>query len=78
MSLFKSWRFRSARPSFQPGDELTVYLTAFDEQSGRGEARIGDSILEVSGARSDQVDKLVTLRVEAFEAGASKGRAVVA
>ena len=78
MSLFKTWTFRSGRPEFHPGDRITVYLTAFDAESGRAEARIGDSVLDVSGARADQVDTLVELRVESFSADSSRGSAVVA
>lgn len=77
MSLFKTWTFRTARPTFEAGEELNVYLTAFDASSGRGEARIGDSILEVEGARPEQLDKLVTLKVASFDAQAHRGQAQV-
>lgn len=75
MSLFKFWRFRSARPSLNAGDDINVYLTAFDPESGRGQARIGDSVLEVEGASADQLDTLVQLHVESFSDEASKGSA---
>jgi hypothetical protein len=78
MSLFESWTFRSARPTFEAGEELSVYLTAFDRASGKGEARIGDSILEVSGARADQIDELVVVKVESFDEQTHRGVARVA
>lgn len=74
---FSTWTFRSARPEFAPGDEITVYLTEYDQATGTGRARVGDSVLEVAGARAEQVDGLVELRVESFDAGTSTGRAVV-
>ncbi|MFW5927097.1 MAG: DUF7513 family protein [Wenzhouxiangella sp.] len=75
MNLFKYWRFRSAHPTLNPGDDIEVYLTAFDPESGRGQARIGDSVLEVEGASADQIDSLVRLHVESFNAEAGKGSA---
>lgn len=75
MSLFKTWTFRSAHPTFEAGEELTVYLTTIDADTGRAEARIGDSILEVSGARAEQLDQLVTLKVDSFDASSHRGRA---
>lgn len=75
MSLFKFWRFRSAHPKLNPGDNIEVYLTAFDPNTGRGQARIGDSVLEVDGASVDQIDTLVRLHVESFSEEAGKGSA---
>jgi hypothetical protein len=77
MSLFKTWKFRSARPTFEACEELNVYLTAFDADSGKAQARIGDSILEVSGARADQIDTLVQIRVESFDAQSHQGKATI-
>lgn len=77
MSLFESWRFRSARPTFEAGEEINVYLTSIDGDTGRAEARIGDSILEVHGARVEQLDQLLTLKVDAFDASTHRGRAQI-
>lgn len=74
---FSTWTFRSARPEFAPGEEITVYLTEFDEATGSGRARIGDSVLEVAGASAAQLDGLVDLRVESFDPNTSRGRAIV-
>lgn len=78
MSLFQFWHFRSARPNLDPGDEIEVYLTAFDPETGKGQARIGDSIVEVDGARVEQLDTLVKLHVESFNAEQARGSARVA
>ena len=75
--LFANWRFRSNKPAFAAGDEIRAYLTGFDPASGEGAVRIGDSILLVSGAAAEQVDQLVALRVESFDAAKATGRAVL-
>lgn len=75
---FSTWTFRSARPEFAPGEEITVYLTEYDQATGTGRARVGDSVLEISGLSSAaRVDELVDLRVESFDPDSSRGRAVV-
>jgi hypothetical protein len=73
--LFANWRFRTAQPSFEAGQELEVYLTGFDPSSGKGQARVGDTILEVDGVRAEQVDTLVYLTVESFDEQAHRGSA---
>lgn len=71
--LFANWRFRTSTPTFEPGEQLEVYLTNFD--GGRGEARIGDTILEVEGASVGQVDQLVEISIESFDKSAHRGQA---
>ncbi len=75
--LFRNWRFRAAKPAFVPGEEIRAYLTAFDPATGEGTARVGDTVLLVAGASAAQVDQLVKLRVESFDAAQSTGRAVL-
>jgi hypothetical protein len=75
--LFANWRFRTDTPAFVAGEEIRAYLTGFDPASGEGTVRIGDSVLLVSGAAAGQVDQLVALRVESFDAAKAKGRAVL-
>lgn len=75
--LFRNWRFRDAKPAFAPGEEIRAYLTGFDASSGKGMARIGDTVLKVSGADADQVDRLVTLRVADFDSAHGVGHAVI-
>ncbi|NGP53288.1 hypothetical protein [Thioalkalivibrio sp. XN8] len=75
--LFGNWRFRSTRPAFAPGEEIRAYLTGFDPATGVGTVRIGDTVLQVKGAAAGQVDQLVDLRVESFDAGRAVGEAVL-
>ena len=74
--LFANWRFRTATPAFAPGEEIRAYLTGFDAASGKGVVRIGDTVLAVAGASAAQVDTLVDLRMESFDAARATGRAV--
>lgn len=73
--LFANWRFRSNRPVFAPGEEIRAYLTGFDAATGAGAVRIGDTELRVTGASAAQLDQLVALRVESFDAATAMGRA---
>lgn len=75
MSLFTYWRFRSARPTLEAGDEIVVYLTEFDPDTGKARARIGDTVLTIDGADRDQLDELVRLHVESFNPEQSAGTA---
>ncbi len=75
--LFTNWRFRSTRPAFVAGEEIRAYLTGFDPATGAGTVRIGDTVLQVEGAAAAQVDQLIDLRVESFDATAATGRAVL-
>jgi hypothetical protein len=76
-SLFRNWRFRADKPAFAPGEEIRAYLTGFDAGSGRGEVRIGDTLLMVHGVDATQLDQLVTLRVESFDVERASGTAVL-
>jgi hypothetical protein len=75
--LFRNWRFRTDTPAFAAGEEIRAYLTGFDAESGLGRARIGDTVLEVSGADASQVDQLLDLRIESFDETRGAGRAGV-
>ena len=75
--LFANWRFRSSRPEFAAGDEIRAYLTGFDPATGSGTVRIGDTVLQVEGVEAGQVDQLIDLRVESFDATGAAGRAVL-
>lgn len=76
--LFANWRFRTARPAFAPGDEIRAYLTGFDPASGDGTVRIGDTVPNVAGASAAQLDQLIALRVEGFDAATCTGHATLA
>jgi hypothetical protein len=59
------WGFRSHTPSFDPGQEITVFVTGYDGDSPV--ARVGDTVLRVENAPADAVDARVRLRVESFD-----------
>lgn len=73
--LFRNWRFRDAKPAFAPGEEIRAYLTGFNPDSGEGVVRIGDTVLRVTGASAEQLDHLVALRVERYDAASATGLA---
>jgi hypothetical protein len=75
--LFRNWRFRSSTPAFAAGAEIRAYLTGFDPATGEGTVRIGDTLLTVAGASAAQLDQLVSLRIESFDAPHATGRATL-
>ena len=74
-ALLAGWGFRTATPSFDPGAEITVFVTGSDEAGPV--ARVGDSRLRVDGVPDGEslVDRKVRLRVESFDDAAHEGRA---
>ena len=73
--LFANWRFRTSHPVFEPGQRVEVYLTGYDRSSGQGQARVGDTILEIAGATAAQVDSLVEIEIESFDTASHRGSA---
>ncbi|USZ68889.1 hypothetical protein NGM10_03925 [Halorussus salilacus] len=67
------WGFRSHTPSFDPGEEITVFVTGHDGDTPV--ARVGNTILRVENAPADAVDARVRLRVESFDDDAHTGTA---
>jgi hypothetical protein len=67
--------FRTATPAFDPGDEVTLFVTGSDDAGPV--ARVGDTRLRVDGVPDGEtvVDRKVRLRVESFDAAAHEGRA---
>jgi hypothetical protein len=74
-SFFTGWQFRTARPTFRPGQHVDVYLTGFDNERGIGLARIGDSLLTVTGVTPEQVDTVVPLHIDDFDETTHTGTA---
>jgi hypothetical protein len=70
--IFEGWTFRTNRPSYAAGDELTAIVT--DYQNGVARVRIGDTIITLPDAERGLADRLVRLRITEFDAGASTGR----
>ncbi|MFC3478525.1 DUF7513 family protein [Halobacterium litoreum] len=69
----KGWSFRTNKPGFDEGDELSVFVTGTED--GVAIARIGDSKLRLPDAPEDLVDKRVRLRVTAFDENDHTGEA---
>lgn len=61
----KGWSFRTNKPSFDEGDEISVFVTGVE--AGTPIARIGDTKLRIPEGSPDLVDKRVVLRVTAFD-----------
>ncbi|MFC7200279.1 DUF7513 family protein [Halospeciosus flavus] len=69
----KGWQFRTHTPSFEEGEEMSVFVTGTED--GTPVARIGDTVLELHDAPSDLVDKRVVLRVTYFDETKHRGEA---
>lgn len=67
------WQFRTRTPAFEPGEELTVYVTGQDGETSV--ARVGDSVLRL--ADSVPADTRVRIRVTDFDADTHAGEADV-
>jgi hypothetical protein len=69
--LFAGWTFRTNRPSYGAGDELTAFVTGYD--NGAAQVRIGDTIITLADADQGLDDRLVRLRVVEFDADDATG-----
>ena len=69
------WSFRTTTPSFEAGEEITAFVTGYED--GAGVARIGDTILTLTDAAPELVDTQVDLRIEEFDDSDHTGRATV-
>lgn len=67
------WSFRTNTPAFEPGQEITAFVTGYDGDSPV--VRIGDTILRVADAPAEAVDARVRLKVESFDASDHTGTA---
>jgi hypothetical protein len=74
-AFFEGWGFRTNRPTFEPGEEFTAFVTGYEDDTGI--VRLGDTVLRLSEASPDLVDTQVRLRVEAFDGNDHAGRATV-
>jgi hypothetical protein len=74
-AFFEGWGFRTNRPTFEPGEEFTAFVTGYED--GTGIVRLGDTVLRLSEASPNLVDTQVRLRIEEFDANDHAGRATV-
>lgn len=61
----KGWSFRTTHPTFAEGDEISVFITGYE--NGTPIARVGDTKLRIPNASEDLVDSRVRLRVTQFD-----------
>lgn len=73
--LLSGWQFRTRYPSFQEGQQVTAYVTGYDEETGEGEIRVGDSLLRVKDLDPERLDEMVSVRVTEFDSTSGVGRA---
>lgn len=59
------WTFRTARPDYEPGEEIEVMVTSM--QGDRAKARIGDSVLRITGAPEDALNTRVLVEVDEWD-----------
>ncbi|QSW99507.1 DUF7513 family protein [Haloterrigena alkaliphila] len=70
---FKGWTFRDSTPSFEAGDEISVFVA--ESNGTEGHVYVGDTHLIVEGAGPETVEKRVRLRITEFDESESTGRA---
>ncbi|EMA03597.1 DUF7513 family protein [Haloferax denitrificans] len=64
--LLAGWTFRTATPTFEPGEVITAYVS---ERNGDGlTVRIGDSVIRVEDGGDAAVEDKVRLEVTSFDA----------
>jgi len=67
------WSFRSSRPEFERGQELSAFVTGYDGSDAI--VRIGDTTLRIPDAPSGLLDRRVRLRVTDFDGTEHDGEA---
>lgn len=69
----KGWSFRTTHPSFETGEEISVFVTGYEGDTAV--ARVGDTVLRLTDAPTDVRDKRVRARVREFDEGDYTGEA---
>lgn len=69
----KGWQFRSTTPTFDVGDEISVFI-AESNSDGNGHAYIGDTHVIVDNAGPVTVEKRVRVRITEFDETTTTGR----
>ncbi|WP_137283366.1 DUF7513 family protein [Halorussus salinisoli] len=77
MSLRKKYfaglGFRTNKPSFEPGEEISAFVTGY--HGGTAVVRVGDTVLRIEDAPENALDTRVRLRVEEFDDNDHQGTA---
>ncbi|EMA23582.1 DUF7513 family protein [Haloarcula argentinensis] len=78
MSMFSKFltgmSFRSTTPTFEAGEEIEVYVTELDEESGELVAQVGETRLHFENGEADIVGCRVLATVESFDNAEHRGR----
>jgi hypothetical protein len=78
MSIFSKFltgvSFRTTTPTFEPGEEIEVYVTELDEESGELVAQVGETRLHFENGEADIVGCRVLAKVESFDDTEHRGR----
>lgn len=78
MSMFSKFltgmSFRSTTPTFDAGEEIEVYVTELDEESGELVAQVGETRLHFENGAEDIVGCRVLANVESFDNNEHRGR----
>jgi hypothetical protein len=69
----KGWSFRSTTPTFEPDQEVAVFVTGV--RDGVPVARVGDTVLEIPDAPPEMVDSRVAVRITDFDPDGHTGTA---
>lgn len=76
MSFFKNylkgWHFRTNRPSLEPNSTVDVFMAEHDGDVGI--AFIGDTRLQIEGAKPEHKEKQVRVAITEFDSNRSVGR----
>lgn len=65
------WRFRTNRPSFDPGEEVQLFVTEVED--GTPIARVGDSFIHLTDGSEALVGRRVRIRIENFDSNTHVG-----
>ncbi|MDG5775308.1 hypothetical protein VB773_10505 [Haloarculaceae archaeon H-GB2-1] len=71
----KGFGLRSSTPSFDSGQEVSVFLTGYGGSDGAGLARVGDTTLRIPDAPVGKEGARVRIRVESFDDSKHVGEA---
>lgn len=65
--LLAGWSFRTSKPVYEPGDELTAFVTSADGSTPV--VRIGDTVITLSNTdgHGSLVDRRVRFRITEFD-----------
>jgi hypothetical protein len=69
--FFEGWGFRTSKPTYAVGDELTAFVTGYED--GVAQVRVGDTRISVPNAEPGLTESLVRLRVTAFDVEGATG-----